>query len=455
MGPTLVPRDGRTADAPGDRAEGQRSWPRTFPWRQEHQPGWPLNGVRLFVAVLVLFQLIQGLIDSPRIANSPFTRSYYLITYNHGFVRRGLIGEGLRLIVGVPTVSEVDGVADLVAILAIGSVLMLIELLIRRGSPESCSMAILLAASPFIFDYIVVDRRPDLLAIPALVALGFILMVKTRGLIVWLGGMGLVFGALALVHEDVLMIELPWAIVLVTVATLGQGGDAAGRGGSSPVKILGERLAALVVPSVIAAVALLTFGLPNAEKVAKLRADVSGFPLHSGTMFEYLPDTLRKSIDRVGSIPQSVALHTIALCLLLLIPQLAWVVFWGRSGLTAIFTRQGHRAIGLALGAVVVIPMFALFATGVDWLRWLCGCGTSWLVVQSFSILLLAPARRNVEGQDNRIVAGDGRPAVVAESPDRVGLSLWMPALAVYLAAIPPIDVSLTAGLLRHFFVFF
>jgi hypothetical protein len=172
-------------------------------------------------------------------------------------------------------------------------------------------------------------------------------------------------------------------------------------------------------------------------------------------MFEYLPDTLRKSIDRVGSIPQSVALHTIALCLLLLIPQLAWVVFWGRSGLTAIFTRQGHRAIGLALGAVVVIPMFALFATGVDWLRWLCGCGTSWLVVQSFSILLLAPARRNVEGRDNRIVAGDGRPAVVAEWPDRVGLSLWMPALAVYLAAIPPIDVSLTAGLLRHFFVFF
>ena len=455
MGPTLAPKDGRTRDAPGDGADGRGSWPRAFPWRQEHQPGWLLNGVRLFVAVLVLFQLIQGLIDSPGIANSPFTRSYYLITYNHGFVRRGLIGEGFRLIVGVPTVSEVDGVADLVAILAIGGVLFLIELLIRRGSPESCSMAILLAASPFIVDYIVVDRRPDLLAIPVLVALGFILMVKTRGLIVWLGGIGLVFGALALVHEDVLMIELPWAIVLVTVATLGQGGDVAGRGGSSPVKILVERLAALVVPSAIAAVALVAYGLPNAEKVAKLRADVSGFPLHGGTMFEYLPDTLRKSIDRVGSIPQSVTLHTIALCLLLLMPQVAWVVFWGRSGLTTIFTRQGHRAIGLALGAVVVIPMFALFATGVDWLRWLCGCGTSWLIVQSFSILLLAPTRRTVQGQDDRVGAEDGQHVVVAESPVRVGLSLWMPALAVYLAAIPPIDVTLTAGLLRHFFVFF
>ena len=208
--------------------------------------------------------------------------------------------------------AEVDGVADLVAILAIGAVLMLIELLIRRGSPESCSMAILLAASPFIFDYIVVDRRPDLLAIPVLVALGLVLMFKTRGLIVWLGGMGIVFGALALVHEDVLMLELPWAIVLVTVATLGRSDDLAAREGTSPIKILVGRLAALVIPSAIAAVALVAYGLPSAKKVAELRAEVSSFPLHGGTMFEYLPDTLSASLHLVGSIPQSVRLHTIA-----------------------------------------------------------------------------------------------------------------------------------------------
>ncbi len=455
MGPTLAREHGGTRDARRDGADDQGSVPRAFPWRREQQPGWPLNGVRLFAAVLVLFQLIQGLADSSRIANSSFTQSYYLITYNHGFVRRGLIGEVFRLIVGVPTVSEVDGTADLVAILAIGAVLILIEVLIRRGSPESCSMAILLAASPFILDYIVVDRRPDLLAIPVLVALGFVLMVKTRGLIVWLGGMGLVFGVLALVHEDVLMIELPWAIVLVTVATLGRAGDVAGRGGASLVKILVERLAALVVPSAIAAVALVTYGLPSAGKVAKLRADVSSFPLHGGTMFVYLPDTLSKSIHRVETLPRSDILHTIALCLLLFIPQVVWVVFWGRTRLTAIFTRQGHRAIGVALCVVVVIPMFVLFATGVDWLRWLCGCGTSWLIVQSFAILLLAPAHRAGEGQDHPVGAADSQHVKVAESPVRVVLSLWMPALAVYLAAIPPIDVALTSGLLRHFFLFF
>jgi hypothetical protein len=455
MGPTLRPKHGGIRDAPRDGADGHGSVPRALPWQREHRPDWPLNGVRLFAAVLVSFQLIQGLIDSPRIANSPFTQSYYLITYNHGFVRRGLIGEAFRLIVGVPTVSEVDGVADLIAILAIGAVLILIELLIRRGSLESCSMAILLAASPFIVDYIVVDRRPDLLAIPVLVALGLVLLIKTRGLLGWIGGFGLVFGALALVHEDVLMIELPWAIVLVTVATLGRGGDIAGREGPSPIKILVERLAALVVPSAIAAIALVAYGLPSAEKVAKLRADVSSFPLHGGTMFVYLPDTLSTSVHRVESLPHSDTLHTIALSLLLLIPQMAWVVFWGRSRLTAIFTRPGRRAIGLALCAVVAIPTFVLFATGVDWLRWLCGCGTSWLIVQSFAVLLLAPAGRAVEGQDARVGSGDGQRVRVAESPVRVGLSHWMPALAVYLAAIPPIDVALTSGLLRHFFIFF
>jgi hypothetical protein len=455
MGPAAVPKGGGIRDAWRGGADSHGSAPRAYPWGQAHRPGWPPNSVRLFALVLVGFQLIQGLIDSPRIANSPFTQSYYLITYHHGFVRRGLIGEGLRLIVGVPTVSEVDGVADLVAILAIGGVVILIELLIRRGSPASCSMAILLAASPFIVDYIVVDRRPDLLAIPVLVALGLVLLTKARGLIVWLGATGFVFGALALVHEDVLMIELPWAIVLVTVATLGRGGDLAGPEGPSPIKILVGRLAALVIPSVIAAVALVAYGLPGAEKAAKLRADVSTFPLRGGTMFGYLPDTLSTSVHRVESLPQSVKLHTIALCLLLLMPQVAWVVCWGRSRLTAIFLRRGHLPTGVVLCAVLGVSTFALFATGVDWLRWLCGCGTSWLIVQSFSVLLLAPDRLAVEGQDTH--EGSERPpgVTVAEPPVRVGLSHWMPALAVYLAAIPPIDVALTAGLLRHFFFFF
>ena len=51
MGPTVT-EGWRGPQTPLERLDRrQRSWPRTFPWRQEHQPGWPLNGVRLFAAV--------------------------------------------------------------------------------------------------------------------------------------------------------------------------------------------------------------------------------------------------------------------------------------------------------------------------------------------------------------------------------------------------------------------
>ena len=64
-----------------------------------------------------------------------------------------------------------------------------------------------------------------------------------------------------------------------------------------------------------------------------------------------------------------------------------------------------------------------------------------------------SPRRGGTETQES--VRRDQLRPLVPESPVRVGLSHWMPAVAVYLAAIPPIDVTLTAGLLRHFFFFF
>ena len=140
----------------------------------ESRQGWTTGGVRLFAAVLVGFQLAQGLSDPIPIGNRHFTESYYLVTYDHGFIRRGLLGEVIRLAVGVPTTLQIDVVADLVVVLAVGAVLVLIELLIRESTPSSWAMALLLAASPFTIDFFLVDRRPDLLALVLLVALGLV-----------------------------------------------------------------------------------------------------------------------------------------------------------------------------------------------------------------------------------------------------------------------------------------
>ncbi len=143
--------------------------------------GWTTDGVRLFAAVLVGFQVVQGLSDPIPTGNRLFTESYYLVTYNHGFIRRGLLGEVIHLVVGVPSRGQVDVVADLVVVLAIGAVLVLMELLIRRATPDSWAMALLLAASPFTIDFFLVDRRPDLLALVLLVALGLVVSRGTRG----------------------------------------------------------------------------------------------------------------------------------------------------------------------------------------------------------------------------------------------------------------------------------
>jgi hypothetical protein len=418
--------------------------------------GWSRAGVRLFAGLLITLQVIQGVSDPVSISGQSFTQSYYLVTYNHGFVRRGLAGELFHLLFGVPTRNQVDIAVDLVTVLVVGSVVVLVELLVRRGTTGSFSMAILLAASPFTIDFFIVDLRPDLLAVVVLVALGIVLTRVTHAMLPWIAVIGLAFGALVLVHEDVVLIQIPWAIVLVTLATLGGEGVLVGRSGSVVTRQLAERLAALLAPSVIATFAVLAFGLPNAHKVAVLRHDVASFPLRGGTLFTYLPDSVHTSIRLVESIPTSVKAHTVFLGGTLVVLQIAWVLLWVKPRLTAVFTRPGNRALGLGLGVVLSIATVVLFATGIDWLRWFADCGSAWLIVQSFSVLLLEPERGidDLGHKSPYLYANDSGRDRLERNADRTDLSHWTPALAVYLAAVPPIDIVLTSGLLRHFFFF-
>ncbi len=303
--------------------------------------GWSPIGIRVFAALLIALQVIQGVNDPVSIQNSAFSQSYYLITYHHGFVRRGLLGEFFHLIFGVPTVAEVDVSIGVATALAVVAVLVVIELLIRRGTAGSWSMAILLAASPFLIDFFIVDLRPDLLALALLVALGIALTRVTRALLPWLGAIGLAFGALVLVHEDIVLVQIPWAIVLVTVATLGRTGSLVGP--SPLLRQFAGRLAALLVAPAAATIAVLVYGLPSADKVAQLKADVSSFPLRGGSMFIYLPDSIRASMRLVASMPQSVKTHTLLLGGILALIQLAWIVRWVGPRLWSPFQREGNR----------------------------------------------------------------------------------------------------------------
>ncbi len=411
--------------------------------------GWSAGEIRGFVALLASVQVLQGILDRVPAGNVQFTQSYYLVTYHHGFIRRGLLGEGLRLVFGVPTRGEVDVTADVIVALAIGAVLVTAEWLIRRGTAGSYAMAILLVASPFTIDFFIVDRRPDLTALVALVALGMVLVTVTRALFPCLVAFGLGFAGLVLVHEDVILVQIPWAVVLVTVATLGRQCDGAGASRPGPTDSLAARLGVLVGPSVVAAAALLAYGLPSQARVRALESDVAGYHFVGNTVFTYLPNSISTAVSEVGAIPDSAKARTLVLGLVLVGLQLLWIVWWVRPRLWSPIARSGHRGLGIGLAVLVLAATALLFATGFDWVRWFADCGASWLIVQAFATLM---DRSGPEGRADAAVDIDRRSPLIPRGPSApVHLSHWLPALAVYLAVVPPLDDLFITSQLGHF----
>ena len=444
--------------------------------------GWSPGAVRLLAYGLVAFQVVQGGYAARANANDPFVESYYLITYRHGFVRHGLMGEVLRL-VGAPTSASTGKIASfVVAGVMVVALVVAIELLIRQRSAPSAAMAVLLAASPFCIDFALVDRRPDLVAIALLVVLGLVVTRVRSHQVAWLAAVGIGFGAMVLVHEDAALIELPWAVVLVAVATLGRtgrvfGGRSDRRGDHADRRMvlrLTARLAALGVAPFLAALAALLSGVPSPGQAARLRADVVGFRYKGQTEFDYLRQTLSQSFHLVGSMPRFVQRDTIAVGLVLVALQVIWVVRWVAPGLWEPFARAGNRSVGALVAVIVSGATVLLFATGFDWLRWFCDCGASWLVVQAFAVLVLAPsphdggAGRRAARQ--RFPSGEWtmRDALATPSsgaadsgsgrgdPRGQGIPLpaWLPAAAVYLAAMPPLAAVATGGPFHPFFFF-
>jgi hypothetical protein len=402
--------------------------------------GWTAGQVRGLVGLLAVLQVLQGVFDRVPTGNVQFTESYYLVTYHHGFVRRGLLGEGLRLVFGVPTRGEVDVTADIIVALAVAAVLVTAELLIRKGTASSYAMAVLVVATPFTIDFVIIDRRPDLLALVALVALGIVLLEVSRSLLAWLAVFGLGFAALVLVHEDVILVQVPWSLVLVTVATLGRDGVAAGGTRPGLARTLAARLGVLVGPPLVATAALLAYGLPSTGRVGALESDVGRYHFAGNTVFTYLPDSIGTAVSQVAAIPDSAKATTLVLGLVLFALQGAWSARWVRPRLWATFARRGNRALGTGLAALIVATTALLFATGFDWVRWFADCGASWLVVLAFAVLL-----------DGSVRAHGDPPVPTPERTGGVHLSRWLPALAVYLAVIPPLDVLFVTGQLRHF----
>lgn len=349
--------------------------------------------VRVSTLALLVWQLLQGW----RPGASQFELSYWLVTYEHGFVRRGLGGELLRLVPGPVSSELVHGAALAVSVLSALALVAVIITLLWRGDPPALWLALLLAASPFTVEVALNKHRPDQLGLVVLAALAL------AGGYRWVQlAASLLLGVFVLVHEGALVSYGLFALPLLVR--------------KSDVRVW-TRAAAFYVPSALATGLVLLRGRATPAQVdALLQAPAATAILERPTdtdysVLPYLGDSMRDSVAVVASFPVEKAVLMVLWGALLAAAHAAWI------------QRADITASGPWIAWLPALAAFAfLHLTAVDWQRWMAAAFTSLLVVAA----ALLPHAPDTD-------AGPGRPA-----PIRVRI-VWLGiAVAAYLASRTP-----------------
>ncbi|HEY3670247.1 MAG TPA: hypothetical protein VGN51_04880 [Acidimicrobiia bacterium] len=408
-----MPCDALRAEGPVIEELEAEAWVRPLP-RLE-------LALRLALTFAIAYQVIQRFTYTGY-GMSEYGRSLWYVTYEHGFVRRGLAGEVLRTIVGGrPTIATVDLVQNVVAVATVGAMVALVVVLARRRTIVAYAAAGALVVAPFAFDSIGGQRRPDLLAFLLLALVG--LWAGTRAVVPT--RMALVAGALlavcTLASEVAPLIVAPWLVLVVIAAT---------RARSGPTARIAIPTALCIGPSVLVVGALMLHGPPSAQQVFDLELAAPNIIEGHGSVFEYLGDTFGSSFQRVieRSHPELSILVGLALVAVLVavfrgpLPYVTSLVRW-------LLPRRVARVAWVVATASLTT---ALFALGFDWLRW--------ITVIAFAALLALAG----------VVAIDGRarhPSPARDEwhravPDHVTVSgpgIVAAAVATYLVVLPPL----------------
>ncbi|MFV0451056.1 MAG: hypothetical protein ACK5LS_02250 [Propioniciclava sp.] len=321
---------------------------------------------RTLTWMLVAFQAAQG---GWPLRLEPFMRSYWVIDYSQGFVRRGLAGELVDLLPGATSSPQIVAAVWFTTLASLAAIIGLIVLLQRRGHD---ALALLLAASPFIIDQLSQNRRPDQWGVVILVLAGLMVAQRWRGARWWgaLAGLGVMQAALTLIHEASLFLTAVWVFPLIMSRT-----DLSRRARWGSV-------VAFVAPSVAPAVAVLRHGRASAEQMSGLadRAVTLGLLTPdeaASTMISYLNQTVADSAAMVAGFTTTRILMVVLWAAIMVAVHLIWlrpvdIPWWS--------------LIPVALGTAVV------FATSLDWPRWTTMAGTCLLVVAG-SLALPRPPR--------------------------------------------------------------
>jgi len=157
--------------------------------------------IRFAIVGAVAYQVFQRVVNNGY-ELSVYGRSLWYVSYQFGFVRRGLAGEVLRRALGrTPTVPEVAFAQNVIAVVTVASAAWLVWLLCRRRTAIAYALAALMAVSPFGFDFVGGSRRPDLVAFLLLALVAVWVATGARGARARRPGVGCVARGLVLFSE--------------------------------------------------------------------------------------------------------------------------------------------------------------------------------------------------------------------------------------------------------------
>ena len=379
--------------------------------------------IRLALAAGIAIQVAQRFLLSGH-ELSEYGRSLWYVSYEFGFIRRGLAGEVLRIVGGgAPSLLTVDLTQNAVALLMLAAATALVVLLCRQRTVVGYATAALLVVAPFGFDSVGGQRRPDLLGFLVLALIGIWGSTRRVHPIVLAVVGGGLLAVTTFVSEVSPLIVGPWLILCV-------GATARASSASRATSWLAMTLAG--APSMIALAVLASVGQGAPAQVAALEQHAPPGIRGHGSVFAYLDDTVRESLGKVVAGPSRLALSVLVgavLCGLML-----FCVRAGLDGARTVFRwilptrvlRTGWM-LGTLAGATV------LFALGLDWLRWITSFSFAGLLAAASIVILL---NRSAVGPPEGDSWRQAVPARLSFTPS----ALASFGVAIYLVLLPPLS---------------
>jgi hypothetical protein len=313
--------------------------------------------------------------------------SYYTADYAHGFVRRGLAGELVRLAPShyfaatlglrwLSTALYLCGLATVAGVVLVG----------RRRSERRLMVAMLIPLLPFGIPFAAFSARPDLFGAATLALFSSALvLVRSRAIAMgWCAAYGAAIAALTLVHEAIglqfalgavlaiivlggalegsqrlgmLVAVLPGVLVTAVVAAFGRHDVASQLCTVVPHRLMPNPFATVTSPQT-----LVRFVIDGRASQTDYHDWVcrNVMPHYDNGIAEAI-----RTVGHIGALGLTVSLIFGAAALA--------ATLWGISGLSGVplraFIEALHgRTTWVTAGVLLVVPVFL---TGYDWTRWL------------------------------------------------------------------------------------